>query len=172
MKHRMSAYFIGAAMAAIAIGVSLTVAAHALAQGSTYSPPGYTPPTAPPPVAVVTPPKPVVVPQTPRPDFTRSYTPPTVPEIPEIPNRPDPGFPGGRFSGDRGSLNQLQSVSSIGQLLAVPVATETAIPSVTLHKLENRMPLIGPAGQTAGNGVAPEGRAGAMQALESAKPIL
>lgn len=170
MKHRKLAYLAVAALAVIVLGASLTVATPASAQ-STYSPPGYKTPTTPP-VVVVTPPKPVVVPQTPKPDFTRSYNPPTVPETPEIPTRPDPGFPGGGFAGDRGSLTQLQSLSSIGQLMAVPTATEIALPSAVLHKLENRMPLTGPAEQTAGAGVVPEGRVGAMQALDGAKPLL
>ncbi len=169
MEHRKSATLLNAALLAAAL--AMLVSAPASAQSTTGS--SYTPtytPTYTPPVTVYVPPKTVVVPQTPRPDFTRSYNPPTVPDIPGIPNRPDPGFPGGG-SGDRGSLNQLQSLTSIGQLLAVPTATETVLPSIVLHKLENGVMTGGPAVQAAGAG-APADRAGAMQALDGAKPLL
>lgn len=171
MKRRSSLFLAGIAVA-LAFGAAMTMPsspASAQVKAPAGPPPGV---AVPPPVVVVAPPKPVVVPVTPRPDFTRNFNPPIVPETPEIPTRPDPGFSGGGSTGARGKLDQLQSLTSIGQLMTAPAATDVVIPSVSLNNLENRMTLTGAADRVSATGAMPEGRDGALQALESAKPIL
>jgi hypothetical protein len=136
---------------------------------TTTTPPAHTPPPA---VIHVQPKQP----DQPKPQIKLYYQ-PAVPEIPEIPADPrgaretttvGSGNPGG----GTGNLGQLTSVSSIGQLLALPAADEARGPSQVLHKLENRLPLAGAAGQSAGNPGTADGRSGALKALEDAKPIL
>jgi hypothetical protein len=162
----------------LALGAMLAAPESALAQSksiSTYSitaPPTTPPATAPAaPVAPAAPPKPVVT--TPKPDFTRLGNTTFDTTTTEIPDRPKGrGEPAGGVvpGGNPGNLNQLQSLTSINQLLALPRTSETASPVSVLHRLENRLPTAGQ-GQSAA-GQAPEDRAGALQALDGAKPLL
>ncbi|MGQ0677883.1 MAG: hypothetical protein ACT4N4_17605 [Rhodospirillales bacterium] len=165
MEGRQAFRFIATALIGLAaLVVSAAFSAPALAQSK----------TAPPAATFTPPPKITVMPQQPKPDYTRLYNVPTtnVPEIPDRPSiKPESGTTGGQ-TGDRGNLNQLSNVSSIGQLLALPTVTDPQAPSAVLHKLENRLPLGGPAGQAGAAPVAVEGRTGALQALDNAKPIL
>jgi hypothetical protein len=152
------------------LGASLAAPAPASAQTKTGGTTtfGTTAPTAPPPVIHVQPqPKPQI----------KLYYQPNVPEIPEIPTdprgRPETIGTGSQIPvGNTGNLGQLNTVSSIGQLLALPAADEARGPSQVLHKLENRLPSTGAAGQTTGNPDEAGDRAGALKALENAKPIL
>jgi len=176
MRHVQAAHTLKiAAIGLITLGASAFASAPASAQSKTggITTLGATVPTYTPPPVVTVQPK---TPDVPKPQIKLYYQ-PNIPEIPEIPTNPrgkpetigtgteNPG-------GSTGNLGQLSSVSSIGQLLALPAADEARGPSQVLHKLENRLPLTGAAGQTAGNPVAAEGRSGALKALESAKPIL
>jgi hypothetical protein len=171
MRHVRAAHILRiAAIGLIALGASAVASAPASAQTKTggTTTVGTTAPTAPPPVVHVQP--------QPQPQI-KLYHQPNVPEIPEIPTdprgKPETTGTGSRIpGGNTGNLGQLNAVSSIGQLLALPAADEARGPSQILHRLENRLPLAGAAGQTTGNPAAAEGRSGALRALESAKPIL
>lgn len=176
MRHVRAAHILRiAAIGLIALGASAVASAPVSAQTKTggTTTVGTTAPTAPPPVVHVQPLQPQPQPQ----PQIKLYHQPNVPEIPEIPTdprgKPETTGTGSRMlGGNTGNLGQLNAVSSIGQLLALPAADEARGPSQILHRLENRLPLAGAAGQTTGNPAAAEGRSGALRALESAKPIL
>lgn len=158
-----------------AVGVCVLLSAPAMAQSKTAPGGGAT---------FTPPPQPQVQP---RPDFTRLLNNPTQATTPDYPDDPRIGRrpprkdggsdddgdrpPTNSRTGERTDLRQLGSVNSVGDLLALPARPNSPSepPQVSvLHKLENRMPLAGPSGQPAGA----EGRAGALQALENAKPLL
>lgn len=91
----------------------------------------------------------------------------------DIPRRGDDGkdTPTTDRPGETRNLNQLQSISSIGQLSQAPLQRSFEAPRpTTLNKLENRLTASVATAQAKAGGTA--GRDQAIQALDGAKPLI